>query len=117
MNSITRYAAVNTKIRALEGQFLSDEDYKVLLSKNSIQDIVRFLKQTNYQKAFINIDETSIHRGQLEGILKRYAIDEFTRLSHYFQGQYSKFLKVLFMRFEIEDLKVLIRAIYTDRDY
>lgn len=117
MSNVIRYAAVNTKIRAIEGRFLSDEDYKALLSMSSVQDIIRYLKGTSYKEAFAGADESSIHRGQLEFILKRYAIDILIRLNNYFQDRYCRFLQVLFMRYEAEDLKVLIRALNTGRSY
>jgi V/A-type H+-transporting ATPase subunit C len=117
MNSVTRYAAVNTKIRAMEGQFLSDEDYRSLFEMDNVRDIVRYLKKSSLGEAFDRFDESSLHRGEIEVLLKRYAIDILEKLSYYFQGPYAKFIQVLFMRFEVEDLKVLLRAIYTDRDY
>jgi len=117
MSNAARYAAVNTKIRALEGRFLSDEDYRALLEKESVLDIVRYLKRTDYRHAFAGLDEGSLHRGNIEVLLKRYAVDKLVRLRYYYQGRYGKFLNVLLLRFEVEDLKILFRAIDTDRDY
>jgi V/A-type H+-transporting ATPase subunit C len=117
MNSIARYAAVNTKIRALEGQFLTEQDYRNLFEMDNVADIVRYLKKTSLGKAFADRDASSLHRGEIEVLLKRYGIDIMEKLSNYYHGQYAKFIKVLFMRYEVEDLKVLLRAVYTDRDY
>ncbi|HHY81756.1 MAG TPA: V-type ATPase subunit [Clostridiales bacterium] len=117
MNNVVRYAAVNTKIRALEGQFLSREDCLALLEKDSVQGIVQYLRQTHYRDAFEGMDAANLHRGQIEVCLKRYAVDKLVRLKHYFRGTHARFLKVLFMRYEIEDLKLLIRAIETDPGY
>ena len=117
MSNAVRYAAVNTKIRALEGRLLSDADYNVLLEKETVPDIIHYLEQTDYRHVFAGMDEQSLHREGIEVRLRRYAVDKLIRLRHYFQGNYSKFLNVLLMRFEVEDLKILIRAIHTDRDY
>ena len=103
MSNAARYAAVNTKIRALEGRFLSDEDYRALLEKESVLDIVRYLKRTDYRHAFAGLDEGSLHRGNIEVLLKRYAVDKLVRLRYYYQGRYGKFLNVLLLRFEVED--------------
>jgi len=117
MSNVIRYAAVNTKIRALEGQFLSDEDCLALLEKDSVQGIVEYLRQTQFESAFEGVDTASLHRGQIEVYLKRYGVDKLVRLKHYFRGSQAKFLKILFMRYEVEDLKVLIRAIQSDPGY
>ena len=37
------------------------------------------------------------------------------KLSHYFSGAYKKLIKILFMRYEIEDLKVILRSKYVNR--
>jgi len=118
MSSIIRYAAVNTKIRAMEGEMLTDDDYRSLLSQPSIPDVVEYLiSKTSYREAFRGIDVGSLHRGDLETILKRYAVDLLVKLGHYFQDRYRKFHRILLMGYEVEDLKVLIRAVYTERDY
>ncbi|WZL79544.1 V-type ATPase subunit [Eubacteriales bacterium mix99] len=117
MSNAVRYAAVNTKIRALEGRLLTEADYKMLLEKETVPDIIRYLEQTDYRHAFEGLEEQSLHRETIEVRLNRYAVDKLVRLRHYFQGNYSKFLKVLLMRYEVQDLKILIRAIHTDRDY
>ena len=49
MGSITRYAAINTKLRALEGRLLSKEDYTNIISAKTINDVVDYLKNnTSY---------------------------------------------------------------------
>lgn len=117
MNDIARYAAVNTKIRAMEGQFLSDEDYKILFTMDNVQDIIQYLSRTNLGGAFDSGNRDSLHRGEAEVLLKRYGIDIIKKLIHYFRGPYGEFVEILFLRFEIKDLKLLLRAMYTDRDY
>ncbi len=96
---------------------LSGEDYSALLNKKSVSNIVDYLLQTSYREAFKDADIKALHRGDIEVLLKRYAVDLMMKLGHFFHGADRKFLKILCMRFEVEDLKVLIRAIYTDREY
>ncbi len=118
MNSITRYAAVNTKIRALEGKLLKDHDYLTLMFKESVAEITQYLKErTHYKDALRGVDPENVHRGHLEVILKKNVLDNLDKVTYYFQGKHRRFLETLFMRHEIEDLKILIRAVYTDRDY
>jgi len=48
MDKITIYAAVNTKIRVLEKQFLERKDYLNLLEKRSVGDASQYLKENEY---------------------------------------------------------------------
>ncbi|HOB20017.1 MAG TPA: V-type ATPase subunit [Candidatus Atribacteria bacterium] len=116
MSPAISYAAVNTKLRAILGLFLSNEDYMRLISMDSVADIARYLKQTHYSQALEGVSAEAIHRGELEVILRRYSVDLLMRLRHYFKDEARKFLNVLYMRFEVEDLKLLIRALFTGQD-
>lgn len=116
MGNTTRYAAVNTKIRTLEGRLLKTEDYLNLLSKKSVPEIALYLKQrTHYMDILDGIDENEIHRGRLESLLKESHINGLNKIVHYFYDVYKDFFMTLFIRYEIEDLKIVIRAVKTGR--
>lgn len=116
MSNIIRYGAINTKIKAMQGHFLNKEQYNKLLSANSFAECIRILKEeTHYNEALEGIPAESIRRGQFEIILKRYHIQKLYKLSHYFNGEYKRLIKILFMRYEIEDIKVIIRAKFVGR--
>lgn len=113
MNSVVRYSAINTKIRALEGKMLTDKQYRELMECKSYREAILYLKnETSYAEAFKGYDTEKINRDFLEFILKRNYINGFAKLSNYLVGDYKKFLKIFLMRFEIEDLKVIIRGKY-----
>mgnify|MGYP000170853847 CR=1 FL=1 len=114
MNKVIIYAAVNTKIRALEKNFLKREDYLNMLRKKSVFDVARYLKEnTSYSKLLgeIRIDE-NISRRDLEYVLKKNMIDNMDKLIYYFRDDYKEFIRFLYMKYEIEDLKVLARSIF-----
>lgn len=112
MGSVKTFAAINTKIRALEGRLLTKEDYNKLISMKSISDIAKYLKDnTAYSKVLKDINISNIHTEQLELLLKKYIVKQYEKLIHYFTNDYKKLFKVLFIRYEIEDLKIFLRAI------
>lgn len=118
MGNVVKYGAVSTKIRALEGQLLSGDDYQRLLQCKSVGEVVHYLKNNTHYKAVLNgVEENSIHRRELEILLRKHMLDTLKRLTYYFNGAGKEFVRVLFMKHEIEDLKILIRATYTDRNY
>ena len=113
MGSIVRFAAVNAKVKALEGKFLSDEQYSELMECKNYKDAIAYLKdKTSYHEVLSGYNADEIHRGKLEQILKRSYMKSFDKLSHYFNGAYKSIFNVLFMKFEIEDLKAILRGKY-----
>mgnify|MGYP000867899963 FL=1 len=117
MGSVVKFAAVNTKIKSLEGKFLTSEQYTKLLQCKSYGEALRFLKEeTSYGEALKPYNVSEINRGKLEIILKKYYVKKFETLRHYFDGDYMKLFNILFMRYEIEDLKVILRGKYIEND-
>ncbi len=112
MDNTTRYASVNTKVRALEGRMLETQDYLNLLSKKSVPEIAAYLKQkTHYMDILSKADENQMHRLQLENLIKESHIDGLNKIAYYFNGVYKDFYMSLYMKYEIEDLKAVLRAI------
>lgn len=117
MDRTARFAAINTKVRALEGKFLSNEDYVNLLSQKSVSGIADYLKHnTSYSESLRNIDENGIHRIELENMVKATLISSLEKITHFFQDDYKRFYRALFIRYEIEDLKSILRVIKMQED-
>lgn len=113
MGSVIRFAAINTKIKVLEGQLLSEEQYSNLVEKKTYQEAIRYLKEeTSYSEVLSNYNGEEIPVIEFQNLLKRNYTRNFEKIMHYFNGNYKKLLKVLFMRYVIEDLKVIIRCKY-----
>jgi len=117
MDKVITYAAVNTKIRALEKDFLKREDYLNMIQKKSVADVARYLKDnTSYNKMLRGINIDNISRRDLEDILKSNMIKNMDKLIYYFRDDYKEFIRSLYMKYEIEDLKILSRSIFNGKD-
>ncbi|WP_097027546.1 V-type ATPase subunit [Clostridium peptidivorans] len=117
MGSVANFAAVNTKAKALKGKLLTKEQYDELINAKDYVQALSYLKEnTNYKEVLKDYNVQDLHRGQLEKILKKYYTKIFYKLSHYFKGDYKNLIKVLFMKLEIEDLKVILRGKYIGRE-
>jgi len=117
MDNVTRFAAVNAKIKTMEGELLTVEDYRNLIEKQSVADVARYLKErTAYSEVLASVDVDNIHRGLLENLIKQNMIKNIDRIIHYFTGEYKAFIYTLYAKYEIEDLKVLARAVYNKED-
>ena len=117
MGSVANFAAVNTKAKALKGKLLTKEQYEELANSKDYVQALSYLKEnTHYKEALKDYNVQDLHRGQLEKILKKYYSKSFYKLSHYLRGDYKNLIKVLFMKLEIEDLKVILRGKYVGRE-
>ena len=118
MDKNTKYAAVNTKIAAMCGKLLDNEDYKRMIGLNSPSEIAVYLKNnTHYGEFFADMDASTMHRNEIERILKEGLITYVDKLINYFNGEYRSFIKVFYMKYEIIDLKRIARLIYIEKDF
>ena len=117
MDKLTRYSAVNTKIRVMEKEFLKREDYLNMLKKKSVADAARYLKENiSYGKLLGEIHPDTVSRRDLEDILKRNMIKNMDKLIHYFRDDYKDLIRSLYIKYEVEDLKVLARSIFNGKE-
>lgn len=117
MGSVTNFAAINTKIMAKKRYLLNEEDFRILLSLNSVTEIVKYLKEnTGYNEALKNIRLSTVHRGQIEIELYKNIVCQIEKIISYFHGDYRKFFLSILIEFEIEDLKLIFRAISRNED-
>ena len=71
MDKNVKYAAVNTKIAAMCGKLLDEEDYKRMIALSSPSEIAVYLKNnTHYGEFFRDRDASTMHRNEIERILK-----------------------------------------------
>lgn len=116
MNAITRHGAATAKARALMGRLLSADDYAELILSKDIHGFVDYLvNQTVYREVFPE-PERIVHRHEVEIGMRRNLFKHFEKFYHYYHDHYRTFFKILFMRYEIENLKLMIRAITRHED-
>jgi len=116
MGSVVKFSAINTKVKALMGKMLSADQYSKLLNSKDLKSTLNVLKEeTSYGELLEAYNLEKLHRGDLEIILHKYYINIYSKLINYFNGEYRKLIKAFFIRWEIEDLKVIIRGKYLGR--
>lgn len=72
------------KIKSKFGNRLTDADYQSLLNMNSVSEIAAYLKNnTIYSEVLSGINENTIHRAQLESLLKQKAFTDVHNLCQY----------------------------------
>ena len=65
-------SAVISKARSKYGRRITDRDYKALIKCSNVAGVVNYLKNhTHYSDILNKINETEVHRGQLETLIKQ----------------------------------------------
>lgn len=117
MGSITEFAAISTKIKALYKKMLSKEQYNKLLNTKNFVDAINYLKtDTYYSEALSDYNSETLTRSELERALKKHYINDVCRLKHYIIGGYRKLFNVLLLRFQVENIKTILRGKYVNKD-
>lgn len=111
MSRIVDFGSVNTKVRCLEGDFLNPEQIIKLINCSNFTDTLDFLKNIGpYTTVFKDYNMEELSGRELENLIKKYYIKNYTSLIHYLNIRYKKLLKVMFMKFEVEDIKNVLRG-------
>lgn len=98
-------SAVIAKARSKYGKRLTDKDYKALIKCNSVSAVVSYLKtHTHFSQVLNKVNESEIHRGYLESLLKQKVFYDYDSLCRYEMSEGSHFSEFIIRRFEIEQL-------------
>ena len=96
--------AILTKIRAILGRRLTAADYAQMARKREVGEVAALLKENpSYAVVLRNIEESSVHRGQLEATLKKDLFYQYSSLRRYdFSGK--NFYDFIVVRSEIDEI-------------
>lgn len=112
MGNIQRFSAINTKVRILERDLLTKEDFRNLISKKTVAEALEYLRDnTVYSTILKDKDIHNLTIEEMELLFKKYIVNQYEKLIHFFTNEYKKLFRIMFWRFEIEDLKLYLRAI------
>lgn len=107
--------AIFTKSKAMYGRMLTVSDYEQLMHKSSVPDCAAYLKsQTHYSAVLRDVQETQIHRGALETLLRREMFERFIRLTHYAGRENRFFFDYFVTKLEIQFIINCVRLIGSD---
>lgn len=104
--------AIIAKAKSIYGKRLKQEDYHELLKFKSISEITGYLKRHNkYSNTLKDVDENSIHRGQLENLIRKSYFDNLVRIIKFVGTNDRKFYELDMIRREIDIILSSIRSI------
>ena len=100
---------ISAKARALYGRALKPRDFQNMISCHSVGEVAAYLKNTPaYGPTLAAINESTIHRGHLEQLLRRHLYEEYVALGRYDAAAGKQAYNYIMIRTEIE---LIINAI------
>lgn len=115
MGSLLSYSGLSTKIRAMQSKLMSEQQYKEIAQLGSVIQIVAYLKkQPGFSDLWADLDENSLHRGDVEKLLVHTIHQNFTKLYRFANPEQRRFMALYFKRYEISVLKDCLRKVFDE---
>lgn len=112
MSGLMSYSGITTKIRAIRGKMLKQEQFLELAECGSVAEVLEYLKNTEaYQDLFSTMDTKDVHRGNIEKLLKKSYYSDYEKLYRFADVEQRKYLDLFFKKFELTFLKACLRNI------
>lgn len=110
MGGLLSYSGITTKVRAMEGRFITTRQFSEMAALESVSDAVEYLRRLpSYASIFSNMEGIELHRGAIEQRLILSQYQDFAKLYRFATLTQRKFLDLYFMHYEIDILKKCFR--------
>lgn len=110
MRQLATYAFTNAKVRAMLSYLIDPATFSGILEAKNIYEIIDMLKATRYRDIFANIKADSLDLLSLEKKLLLNDISIYRKVRDSLSGKREReFVSIMMQRYEIEDLKVILR--------
>jgi V/A-type H+-transporting ATPase subunit C len=104
-----------TKAKSIYGNFIKPDEYEKMAKFKSISELVGYLKKhDNYRDILKDVQENSIHRGNLESLIKKNAFDQVIRLIKQVHTKDLEFYELDIVHQENEVILSTLRTFISD---
>lgn len=109
---LSQSGAIAAKAKAMYGHRITSDQYEELIRKRNVTEIAQVLKnETGFANTLKDIHETTIHRGQLEHLLRQDLYKRLDKLVRYADGKEKAYFLAMLKEIEVEQLLTRIRVI------
>ena len=112
MRNLLSYSGLVTKLRTMQSQLLTDNDFRELAEIPSVPLAVAYLRQKpSYVETLAQLDNHNLHRGKIEKLLMNSVYKDFARIYRFANAKQRVFLDLYFKRYEIQIVKNCLNTI------
>ena len=117
MGNSLSYGGIITKAKAMSSHLIRKDEYQHIAQLDTTADFINFLRtKPSYEQIFKDINETTIHRGQIEELIKISLLMDFSSLYIFGTREQRAFLDTFFFRYEVNVLKDCLALIYNHKN-
>jgi V/A-type H+-transporting ATPase subunit C len=110
MRQLATYAFTNAKVRSMLSYLIDPPTFTRLLDAKNVYELVDILKKTSYGNIFAGVSPDSLDLLSLERKLLLNDLSIYRKVHDSLSGKKEReFVSILMQRYEIEDLKVILR--------
>lgn len=107
--------AILTKARAMYGKLLTQQQYSEMMKCKTVSEVAGYLKNnTHFSTALQNISESTIHRGQLENLLRKSLFDQYARMYRYLVDNSRSLFYYIIVKEEIREILRMVLLLKAD---
>ncbi len=110
---VFQYSFAQAKTKAMKGQLLTSEDWHYLLRMRNLDNLLRYLSGTTYGEVLSQLAGAAQNPKVLILILYKGLFLDYAKLLKTVPAGGAKLIKGLLRRYEAENLKTLLRAIWS----
>ncbi|MDD2981303.1 MAG: V-type ATPase subunit [Hespellia sp.] len=112
MGNLLTYSGIVTKVHAMHAQLITKEQYEEIAALHNVTEVVSYLKGTpGYAEFLEDIDESKLHRGDIEKILIQSLYRDYTKLYRFSGLEQRRFLKLYLKRYEVDLINYCFRIV------
>lgn len=111
LSDLAKYGAVRAKIGVLKRGLLNADNYRELISLHSVSEVASYLKNETVYGNYFELSPQAVHRSELEILMKKAYTSDIVKLSKFDNEEIRKYFSILYVRAEIEWLKLALRRI------
>lgn len=113
MGNLLEYSGIVAKVRAMQAKLLKPEQFEDITSMHNVTEIVSYLKETPAYAPYLHdIEESKLHRGDIEKILIQSLYGDYIRLYRFSGVEQKKFLKLYLKRYEVDLITYCFRITF-----
>ena len=113
MGNLLSYSGLSTKIRAMQSKLVGESQFQEIAQMDSVPQVMAYLKkQPGFSDLWADLDENSLHRGDIEKLLLHTVHQNFAKLYRFANPEQRTFMKLYFKRYEIAIMKDCLRKVF-----
>ncbi len=113
MGTLLSYSGLSTKIGAMQSKLMTEKQYQEISQLESVPQVVAYLKkQPGFKELWTDLDENSLHRGDIEKLLTHTIHQNFAKIYKFANPSQRTFMALYFKRYEIAVMKECLRRVF-----